>query len=383
MKGHANNLTRRSFLRYGACALCACASARFLPGNGWAAETGLQVARPHDANSKYWSAPGDGNVQCGLCPNGCVMKPGAVSFCHTRVNEGGKLVTYAYDNPCILAVEPFGKIPLYHFLPDTRALTLGIAGCNLRCTYCQNWQQAQSDPRTLKNNYSLTKEQAVNAALKRQCSSIAFTYTDAVAFFEYARDLAEHAKASKLRVAVGTAAHINAAPLKDLCAVSDAFSVTLKGFDEDFYKKVTAGQLKTVLLSLETIKAEGKWLEVVNLLLPTMNDDEKHIRDMCRWIGRNLGSDTPLHFERYLPDYKLRDLPQTPLKILETAYAIAREEGLRYVYICNVSPHAANCTYCPKCGDEIIRRLGYYTNENKMVKGTCGKCKTAIPGIWS
>lgn len=335
-----------------------------------------------EADRKYWKALDGGKVQCSLCPNSCVVSPGGVSYCRTRKNRNGALYTHAYNNPVILTVDPYEKYPLYHFMPGTKALVLAPGGCNLRCQYCQNWEQSQSEPDKLKTFYAL-KEDVVKAASSKGCTAVGYTYTDPVAFFEYARDVAAEARSKGLKTVFGTAAYINPAALKELCEHATAFSVTLKGFSEKFYSKVTGVKLQPVLDALVAIRKSGKWLEVVNLVIPTLNDEMKDLEALGKWVKANLGEDVPLHFERFVPAFRMKDLPMTPVNTLEEARGAALAAGLKYVYMSNLSPHDGNHTYCPKCKELLIKRLGFTTLEVRVNKGTCSKCGSTIPGVWS
>lgn len=286
-------------------------------------------------------------------------------------------------------VDPLGKLPVYHFQPGGLALIVATGGCNLRCIYCLNWQQSQTAPDRLQNVLAAPVADVVKAAKgataeKKDLAAIAFTYTDFVAFYEYARDIARKAKENNLRVVAGSAGYLNPKPLKEMTECVDAFTITLKGFSEVFYRNIVGGMLKPVLDTLVRIKESGRWLEVVNLVVPTLNDDPKDLRALCKWVKANLGADTPLHFERFTRAFKLKDLPDTPIQTCELARNIALEEGLKYVYLCNISPHDGNHTYCPKCGQTVVQRRGFTTVTVAIGKdGECSKCGTKLPGVWS
>lgn len=291
-------------------------------------------------------------------------------------------MTHAYENPCVISVDSIEKLPLNHFMPGENNISIAVGGCNVRCIYCQNWQQSQSKPEELKT-FSLSTSEAVAGSKKKECGIIAYTYTEPVAFFEYMIDVATIAKEKNVKNVCATALSINTEPLKELCKVIDAFSISIKGFTEQFYDKVVGCRLDPILKGIETIKKENKWLELVNLIVPTYNDNLKDIKNMCKWIKEHVGSETPLHFGRFVPEYKLRDLPRTPVQTLEKCREIALETGLKHVYIFNVSPHEGNSTYCPKCSSKIIERLGFKVLDNKIKNGKCGKCNTKIAGRWT
>lgn len=321
-------------------------------------------------------------IQCFVCPLHCVLEDGETCFCRTRTNVGGKLLTRAYDNPCVLRVDPIEKLPLNHFCPGTKALTLGTGGCNVRCLYCQNWQQSQRKPDELKT-FELTARDAVAAARKKRLDTIAFGYTEPVAFLEYAKDIAILAKRARLKVVVATAAFVEPDPLLELAQYVDAFVITLKGFDEEFYHRALGIELEPVLTAIEAIKKRSKcWLELVNLIVPTYNDDPEKIRAMVAWINEHLGDEVPVHFGRFVPKYRLTNLPRTPVQTLEAACEAGRQAGLRYVYTSNIAPHEGSNTVCAHCGTTVIQRLGFKVLSNGLKRGVCSKCRKKLPGVW-
>lgn len=334
------------------------------------------------AEGRYYEALDGRRARCHVCPLHCTLEDGETCFCRTRTNVGGQIVNRAYANPCLLNIDPVERTPANHFLPGTRALALGLGGCNLRCLYCQNWQQSQQRPEDLAN-LDLPVEEAFRRANDNTCRTICYTYTEPVAFYGYVLDIAQHARSRGVRNLVATAAYIEEAPLIRLCREVDAFTVTLKGFTDEFYNRVCGVHLRPVLDALRVIRREGVWLEITNLVIPTYNDDTDGIRRMCDWIAENLGPDVPLHFSQFFPDYRLRDLPRTPRPVLEEAAAIAQRAGLRYVYLSNVSPHDLNHTRCHGCGEVLIRRLGFRVLENHMDGSRCPSCRTEIPGVWA
>ncbi len=323
-----------------------------------------------------------GQVQCTVCPLNCVLSSGETCFCRTRTNHDGKLLNHAFDNPCVLRVDPIEKLPLNHYLPGTQSLSLATGGCNLRCLYCQNWQQSQDRPERLRT-LDCDRSAAVEGARSKGCATIGYTYTEPVAFYEWCLEVARHAREKKVRNVVATAAFINEEPLKELCDVTDAFTVAVKGFTEKFYDKVCGVKLAPVLRACEVIRKRGVWLEVVTLLIPTYNDSVEEARLLARWVKGSLGADVPLHFARFVPEYRLRDLPRTPLNVMEDARKAALAEGVKHVYLSNVAPHEGNNTFCPKCQTAVVERLGFKILSNRLDKGRCAKCREAIPGVWA
>lgn len=384
-------ISRREFLTYAAgtalgagfgAALCTapCALARNGRGKGsWLSGTGRDAWHPVPRD--LWEQLPDGELRCLICPHGCVLAPGEVSACRTRWNRDGRFESHAYGNPCILAVDPVEKKPLYHFLPGSETLSLAVGGCNLRCLYCQNWRESQTRPENLRT-FQVSPNRLVAGAKDKKTPIVAYTYTEPVAYYEYCLDSAAAAKEQGLRNVMVTSLFIRRQPLLKLCEVVDGVAMTLKGFDETFYRDVIGGELKPVLAALETVKSKGVWVEIINLVVPRYNDDPKKVKAMCQWIRRNLGSDQPLHFSRFVPMYKMKDLPRTPLDTLERCREIALAEGLRHVYLGNVSPHEGNHTYCHSCKKPVIKRLGFTITDRAIRNGRCGHCGRALPGVW-
>ncbi|MDI6732830.1 MAG: AmmeMemoRadiSam system radical SAM enzyme [Planctomycetota bacterium] len=329
----------------------------------------------------YYEKLENNKIKCTLCPNFHIYKPGERSFCFTRVNQGGVLMSYAYNNPCIISIDPIEKGPFNHFLPDTNALSIALGGCNLRCLYCQNWQMAMESPeKVAKCNF--TREDCLDGAREKECQTICYTYTEPAVYPEYVKEVADYTRAKGIRNVACTSGFINPQPLKDLCKVIDAFAVTLKAFNNKFYQKICGQSLTPVLNSLEIIKKEGRHLEIINLVVPSYNDDMDVIKQMCQWIKKNLGEDTPLHIGRFYPEYKLKDLPATPIKTIESARNIGFDEGLKYVYTFNVAPHEGNNTFCPSCKKPVIKRLAFKVLENNLTKGKCNFCGYKIAGVF-
>jgi len=225
-------------------------------------------------------------------------------------------------------------------------------------------------------------EKVVEGALSTGSKSIAYTYSEPVAFYEYMLDTSKLAKKEGLRNLWITNGFINEKPLRELCKYLDAANVDLKSFKESIYNELNAGSLKPILRTLKILKEEKVWFEVTNLVIPTWTDDLEIIREMCKWLVKNIGSDYPLHFSRFFPHYKLTHLPATPIKTLEEARKIAIEEGLKFVYIGNVPGHSAQNTYCPSCGRVLIERRGYKILQNNIENGACKFCGERIAGVW-
>ncbi|MGD9099184.1 MAG: AmmeMemoRadiSam system radical SAM enzyme [Anaerolineae bacterium] len=336
----------------------------------------------HDSRTLYCHTPHQGlYVKCRLCPHGCVISEGARGHCRVRENRGGRLYSLVYGHPCALHIDPIEKKPFYHFLPTAAAFSLATAGCNLRCQYCQNWNISQAKPEEVETT-DLPPQRLVVAAVSNQAPVLAYTYSEPIIFYEYMLESARQGRKLGLRNVVISAGYINPEPLQTLCEAVDGIKIDLKGFNEDFYRDVCGGTLAPVLETAQAIVASGTHLEIVNLVVPTLNDDMDELRELCRWLVNNVGPNVPLHFSRFHPQYQLQNLPQTPQATLEQAWAIAREEGVRYAYVGNLPGHPGNNTFCHHCGDLIIARQGFWVAAYHLRKGTCAFCGTPIPGVW-
>ncbi len=326
----------------------------------------------------------DNAVRCSVCFRGCVVPEGGVGFCLNRENVGGELYNIVYGRPSAVQFDPVEKEPLHHFLPGTEILCIGTAGCNFRCKFCHNWPLSQQSIHEIGRYYELLPEEVVQKALDRwRPPSLSFTYNEPTVFYEYVYAIAAVAAEKGVRVVFHSNGTMTPEALRPLLQYVDAVTIDLKAFSDDFYRTVSQGELKAVLKTLEIIKEEGVWLEVVNLVIPTLNDDLGEIRAMCRWICGTLGAETPLHFSRFFPAYRLTDLPPTPVETLEAAHALAREEGLMFVSIGNVPGHKFNSTYCPGCGEVLIGRVHFTVHEINLEEGRCKFCGQEVPGVWA
>jgi pyruvate formate lyase activating enzyme len=350
-------------------------------------EGGLNCSACHapdqPSQTLYCHVPHQGRyVRCQLCPHRCALAEGERGICRVRENRGGKLYTFVYGNPCALNVDPIEKKPFFHFLPGTTAFSLATAGCCLRCQYCQNYTISQHTPEETQN-HDAPPEAIVTASAQQGAPSIAFTYSEPMVFYEYMLDTARLARRNGLRSVVVSSGYVNPEPLRELCRAVDAVKIDLKGFNDGFYRQVCSGTLAPVLEAIRTIHGMGVHLEIVNLVVPTLNDDPAELRALAEWVLETTGPDVPLHFSRFYPDYQLLNLPPTPVETLEAARQAALEAGLHYVYLGNVPGHEGNHTYCPHCGRMIIQRTGMATTAMHMVDGQCGYCHTPIAGVWS
>jgi pyruvate formate lyase activating enzyme len=331
--------------------------------------------------ASWYTKLGEDRVQCDLCPQECTVADAERGTCGVRENRGGTYVTLVHSLACSVHADPIEKKPFFHVMPGELALSYATAGCNVECKFCQNWEISQFRPEQVRSVY-LPPEALVEAARRSGARLTAATYSEPVVFWEYVRDAARAARKAGLAPTVVTNGYIQHKPLEEVLPLLRAVKVDLKSFREEFYRDQLRGTLAPVLEALEIIRGADVWLEIVVLLIPTLNDSEHEIRDLSRWVKTNLGADVPLHFTRFHPTYRLTDLPPTPVATLERAWKIARAEGLHFVYLGNVPTHPAEHTSCPGCGETLIRRLGFTILENRLVDGSCPSCRRAIPGVW-
>ncbi len=332
--------------------------------------------------AKYFEKLEDNKVKCTLCPHNCILKNNQLGICKTRINHDGILYTLAYANPVAVHIDPIEKKPLAHFLPKSDTFSIATAGCNLSCKNCQNWEISQASPLELPS-YDLPPEQVVKQALNHNCKSIAYTYTDPVAFYEYTLETAKLAHKAGLKNVFISAGFINEQPLRELAPYLDAANIDLKSFDDKIYKRLNAGRLEPVLRTLKILKEYNVWVEITNLIVPGWTDDMQMIKKMAKWLVDNGFENNPLHFSRFYPTYKLLDAPATPVKTLEKAAEIAKAQGMKFVYIGNVWGHKLENTYCPHCGKLLIKRFGFNVEEINISDGKCKFCGAHIAGIWN
>ncbi len=347
------------------------------------------VTRPPDREARadgakvagWWQDSEDQTrVLCGVCPRACALGPGDRGFCFVRENRGGEMVSTTYGRSTGFCVDPIEKKPLNQFFPGTATLSFGTAGCNLGCKFCQNWSMSRS--RDVDASCEVADPQTVARAAKQLgCRSVALTYNDPIVWAEYAIDTARACHEAGVKTVAVTSGYITPAARSAFYEHIDAANVDLKGFTEEFYRKLTGGHLQPVLDTLRWLARESDvWLEITNLVIPQANDSPAEIERMCRWIVEELGPDVPIHFSAFHPDFKMTDRPATPLQTLLAAHEAARRAGMSYVYTGNVSDREHQCTYCPGCGRTVIERDGYRLGAFDVTEGHCRYCGAAIAG---
>lgn len=381
-------LTKRKFLKSGAMGIGALGLG--VIGNHLTAKskrteenatiTPSVIPTPNEVEAKYYISTPKG-LKCLLCPNECKMLINEEGDCRTRINIDDKLICVAFGNPCAIHIDPIEKKPFYHFLPSTQSYSIATAGCNLACLNCQNWEISQAHPLKTRN-YDMPPKRVVEECLNNNCQSIAYTYSDPVAFFEYTLETSMVAREQGIKNVIVSAGYINEKPLREWCKYIDAATIDIKSFSNELYEMLNAGKLDPVLNSLKILKEEGVWLEISNLVVPTWTDDLEMIKKMCDWFIENDFSETPFHFLRFQPQYKLANLPATPVSVLTKARDIAIAAGLKYVYVGNV-PGTSENTICPDCKSLVIERKGFQIVSNKLNKGKCSTCGAVIHGVWN
>jgi pyruvate formate lyase activating enzyme len=322
-------------------------------------------------------------VICNLCNHNCILNSGSTGFCKTRKNYKGTLYSLVYSKPAAVVIEPIEKEPLNHFLPGSNSLCVGTAGCNFSCKFCHNWQLSQREPDQIDNLQKYTPSAIIDLANRKSAPIITFTFNEPTVCYEYFCSIAALAKEAGIKIVMHSNGFMSQAPLQELLPLVDAVTIDLKSFNPHYYQQVCGGELQPVLDNLILLKRAGIWLELVNLVIPNLNDNQEDIRAMCRWINEYLGSDTPLVFSRFHPAYKLADLYPTPLETLEAAHSIAKKQGLEYVTLGNTPGHKLNSTYCPDCGRVLIERIHISLKNNNIINGLCRFCGKNIPGIWT
>lgn len=309
-----------------------------------------------------------------------MIEPGQSGECRIRVNIDEKLVAVTYGHPCAVHVDPVEKKPMFHFLPGTGILSLATVGCNLHCKNCQNWEISQENPENVAA-HELPPGQAPLLAKEYNCPSLAYTYTEPLVYYEYTLDCSMRAREAGLRNVIVTAGYLNEEPLKKLYAYTDGAQIDIKSMSDAFYRDICDASLGPVLNACVLARESGVLVEITNLVIPTLNDGDEDFRKLARWIAANLGEQTPLHFSRFFPQYRMKNLPPTPAETLVRARDIARTEGLCHVYTGNLSLADSENTYCPACKRLLIERRGFTVLTNEIKNGKC-PCGKEILGIW-
>jgi pyruvate formate lyase activating enzyme len=379
----ADAIDRRRFLALAAIPCAACAVAACFPALSPAPLHASLLPPSDDAvEARFYDKLASKKVQCRLCPRQCVVAPQQRGHCKVRENRGGTYYSLVHSRLCTAHVDPIEKKPFFHFRPGTLALSVATGGCNVNCKFCQNWEISQAAPQELRRQY-VTPSDLAATAKQSGCPTLAYTYSEPIIASEYYLDCAEAGHSLGIKSVFVSNGFILREPLNRLCDRLDAIKIDLKAFSESYYREVVNAELKPVLDTLVTIRKRGVWLEIVYLVVPTLNDSDGEFKAMAKWVKSELGSDVPVHFTRFYPLYRLKNLPPTAVETLERAKAIADSESLHYVYVGNVPGHPGEHTYCPKCRHVVVERAGFTVRKLQLKNGKCGFCQQAIAGIWS
>ncbi|MGV9203441.1 MAG: AmmeMemoRadiSam system radical SAM enzyme [Promethearchaeia archaeon] len=342
--------------------------------------------------AKLWESLEDDKVRCHVCGNECVISPGNVGICRTRKNIDGVCFTLIYGSMISDgSIDPIEKKPLYHFYPGTTAYSIASIGCSFRCSHCQNWRISQATPSEDGSSGSLdfenykgrqmnlvemTPEELVNKVKKSGAKSVAYTYNEPLIWHEWIIDTAELLEKEGIKTILVTNGYSTPEASQELIdAGIDAANIDIKAMSDDFYKQICGvPSLDPVLETAKRFNENGTHVEITNLIIPDQNDTEEELRELCDWVYENLGENTPLHFSAYRPMYKKPSEKSTPKKTLVKAYDIAKETGLKYPYIGNVRDKRGNNTFCPECGEVLIRRSGYSVSTKGIASEKCKNC---------
>lgn len=327
--------------------------------------------------TRFYEKLEDGAVECGICPNRCIIKPGKKGNCRTRKNIEGTLYSLVYSSISSMAVDPIEKKPLFHFYPGSTAFSISTVGCTFHCLNCQNWNISQAEPESGLTR-DIPPEKIVSAAKREGSRSIAYTYNEPFVFYEFVYDTAKIAHKNNIKNVLVTNGYATPEAIENIAPLIDAANVDVKSITEKFYKEICGGRLQPVLDAVTLMKEKNIHVEITYLIIPEKNDSISEITKFAEWVKDNLGLDVPVHFSRFYPRYKLRDLNPTPTSTVIKAREIAQNVGLHYVYCGNIPGQGEN-TYCYNCNQLIIGRWGYIIEEFNLTKeNTCPNCGTKI-----
>ena len=333
--------------------------------------------------ARHWHVTRNNKVQCDLCPRGCKLNEGQRGFCYIRQNQGGSMTLETYGFTSGFQMDPIEKKPLNQFLPGSRVLSFGQPGCNLGCKFCQNWDltKAKDHHRAL---VAASPQEIAQLARNQGARSVALTYNDPVTSLEFGFDVGAACHEAGVKLVLVTAGYLNPEAYGEFFKYADAANVDIKGFSEDFYRRLCQGRLQPVLDSLLYAREfTNCWLEITHLLIPGQNDNPQETKALCKWVYDYLGPQTPIHFSAFHPDYQITQLPPTPPATLRRAWEIAQEVGLRYPYTGNVHDAAGDATHCPHCHQVVIQRDWFRILEINLKGNTCAFCGGTVDGVFA
>jgi pyruvate formate lyase activating enzyme len=335
----------------------------------------------------------DKKVKCHVCANECTILPDKIGICRTRKNFNGELFTLIYGSMISSgSLDPIEKKPLYNFWPGATAYSIASIGCSFKCQNCQNWSISQANPTDNgKNGFydleeykgrgiplvEMSPEQLVKKVIKSGAKTLAYTYNEPLIWHEWILDTTKLLKEKDIKTILVTNGYSTFEATKELIDVGiDAANIDIKAMSDDFYKKICGVQsVQPVLDTAKRLKTNGIHVEITNLIIPDLNDSREDIQNLCRWVVENLGKDTPTHFSAYHPDFKMPSMNRTPFDTLDMAYNIAKETGLYFPYVGNISHEQGGNTYCPNCHHLLLGRRGYSFKKIDVTDNKkCPKC---------
>ena len=338
------------------------------------------MSEPLYSPAKLWESSGGQAVRCRLCAQYCRIAKGESGKCGVRKNRGGELFTRSADEVAAVNLDPVEKKPLYHFLPGTSTFSVGSFGCNFSCSFCQNSDISQYDPRWEGGGHAANPAGLVRSAQKYRAASISYTYNEPTMFFELMRPTAALAHAEGLYNVMVSNAYFSAEAFAELDGLIDAANFDLKSFSDAFYQEYCGARLKPVLQTVGRAVKAGWWVELTTLLIPGLNDGKDELAELASYIVNELGQDVPWHVSRFHPAYRMTERQPTPVESLERALEAGSKAGLRYVYAGNLPGHEAESTFCPSCKCRLVGRRGYNTNSGFL--GICPDCNFEVAGFW-
>jgi len=329
----------------------------------------------------FYKLEQNNRVRCGLCRFNCLISDGARGICAVRENRSGVLYSLVYGKVIAEHIDPIEKKPLFHVLPGSTTYSIATSGCNFHCRHCQNYSISQVNSDNPIRGNDRTPAEIVSAALKNNCRSISYTYTEPTIFYEFAYDTAQLARQAGLVNIFVTNGYISKAALAEIAPCLDAANIDLKGFNEDFYRTIINARLSEVLDSIIEYRKLGIWIEITTLIIPGLNDSDKDLQGIASFIASNLGKETPWHVSQFYPTYKLNNRPRTPISTLQRALEIGRAAGLQFIYEGNVPGEGGENSRCPSCSQMLIERYGYKILSNHIISSSCPNCGLQFPGI--
>ncbi len=327
-----------------------------------------------------------GKILCQACAQVCKLSEGEYGVCGVRKVENGELKLLVYGLVAAANIDPVEKKPMFHFLPTSRAFSIGTMGCNFSCKFCQNYTISQY-PKEHGHQIvgqELPPQRIVDLAIENGCESIAYTYNEPIVFFEYTYDTAKLAHENGLKNIYVTSGYETIKAIDLLEPYIDGMNIDIKSFSDDFYKEICGARLKPVLQAVKYAHEKGIWIEITTLLIPNKNDSDEEIRNIARFIA-SVDTSIPWHLSAFHPTYKMLDVSYTPESTLLRAYKIGQEEGLKYLYVGNIDNQNHESTYCPSCHEKVIERNGHIGQfvTNKLNKnGVCPYCDYKLEGVW-